>query len=487
MSQPNLIQTGILLTAAAAAVLCAPAAYAQESPAAATQTPTVPYVDKAFGFELQVPAGWDYDRTGFFGPGGSLGLLRGAAPGGSATLQILIFRELQSLSFPDWIEFFSKQLGSISGTERVRVKGKTGSERPAAYVVVEAQFGVDRTRTLYFCVQFDADTIWVLSHAMALGKTIGAVEEGQAADGAAGVNIPAEFARLTDTLRVFYDPEVAQEMVAALQRGKGYLTRYQLQADLRKLRIDESVRYYEICVADKPIGYLTRQFTHESEPLQRPGPISSAKEGLRVRERSYRFADDGTVHFSRIDLFSSRDGETDLYELWQARLAPPGAAEPRPLIMRDQCVREGNALFSTYTTSRDQVLPQPRRPLKLDAGYLGLAWVRLLPALLGSEPRPLHAFTIYDAETRTLITHAIKLLGERPLPGQAGRKAYAFETRAGFIEQPGIVYTDALGNLLRYEAGTLVLKLSDEATIERQFGRRRDAANVRLQQHRTGP
>ncbi|MFQ5806443.1 MAG: hypothetical protein ACE5I3_08335, partial [Phycisphaerae bacterium] len=295
------------------------------------------------------------------------------------------------------------------------------------------------------------------------------------------VRIPAEFTRLTGTLRVFYDPQMARQMAVALQRGKDSLARRQLQTGIRGLRVDESVRYYEIRVTDKPIGYLTRQFTRENEPLQRPGRVSNAKEGLRVRERSYRFAADGTVNFGKIDLFSSRDTETDLYELWQVRVPPPDAADLQPLITRDQCVREGDALFSTYTTSLDQGLPEPRRPLKLEATYLGLAWARLLPALLGPERQPMHAFTIYDPETRTLVTYAIKPLGETPLPDAPGKKAYAFELRVGFTEKPGIVYTDVFGNMLRFEAAELVLTASDEARIEKKYGRRRDAANLRLE------
>ena len=67
------------------------------------------------------------------------------------------------------------------------------------------------------------------------------------------------------------------------------------------------------------------------------------------------------------------------------------------------------------------------------------------------------------------------------------KTAYAFETRSGFVEQPGLVFTDATGNMLRYEAGELVLELSDETMIERRFGRRRDAANLRLQQRQNRP
>ena len=204
-----------------------------------------------------------------------------------------------------------------------------------------------------------------------------------------------------------------------------------------------------------------------------------------MRERSYRFDENGAAIYAKIDLFSSRDGDTDLYEIWQTHIPPPDSDDPQPLIACDHSVREAEALFSTYTTSRDTGLAEPRPPLKLDASYLGLAWARLLPALLGAEPQPMHAFTIYDSETRTLITHAVEPLGERPLPGNPAEPALAFETRTGFVEETGIAYTDAVGNLLRFEAGNLVLVLSDPRTIEQKFGRLRDAANARLQQ-RTG-
>ncbi len=480
MHPVNLSLTRIVLAATCMAALTPPAR-AQGPQPSATQIRTIRYVDKAFGFELQLPADWNNDRTGFFGPGASLGLLRSGSPDGRATLQIFVFRELPSPRFSEWIEFFGDQLARISGTERVGVKKvDPTSGRPAAYVVVEARLGVERTRTVYYCVQFDADMIWVLAYATALGKTIGDRTEEDTAEAARNVDIPADFTRLTSTLRVFYDAELARQMAAGLQRGKDYLARYQLQADIRDLRIDDSIRYYQIHVADKPVGYLTRRFTREREPLQRPGSTSKAKEGLRVQERSHRFADDGTVYFTQIDLFSSRDSETDLYEVSHAQVPPAGAAADEPLAVRDQCVREGDALFSTYTTSRDQGLPEPRRPLKLNATYLGLAWARLLPALLGPEPQPALAFTVYDPETRTLITQTIRPLGETALPGRPDKRAYAFETREGFIEQPAIVYTDQYGNLLRLEAGEFVLTASDQETIEKMFGPRRDAANARL-------
>jgi len=454
---------------------CVAAGFGQPADDSGAGIATTPYVNVSFGFEMQTPAGWKYDRTGFFGAGGSLGLLRGAAPGGRATLQILIFRELDLPSFPKWIEYFSEQLGALSGSTAVRVQGAPDAGRAAAYVTAEAVIGFDRTRTVYYCVQFDDETIFVFSLAEARRQ----LEEAPI-EPAAEEAIPADFLRLAKTLRIFYSTETAEMLAAALQRGKQYLARFQLQKDVEKLEFGEETRYYEILLEGASIGYTTRRFAREDEPLQRSGSFTNAKEGLRARELTYRFAADGAVQYSQVDLFSSRDLETDLYEMSQVGI--PGVAGQEAYVTRDQCVREGEALFSTFSTSRDVVLPEPRRPIKLKSGYLGLAWVRLLPALLGPEQTEMIAFTIYDTETRTLVTHAIRSLGEKRTPGSESVMARIYEIREGFAETPSVIYTNAAGEMLRLEAGGLVLKLEDEARIEKLFGKRREEANLRLRE-----
>ncbi len=467
-----------------AAGLSAGVARGQTTAARDCPATTIPFVDKTFGFSMRLPAGWTYDRTGFFGPGGSLGALRGASPDGRATLQILVFRELKTPVFSEWVEYFSKQLGAINGTQRVRVQGTTVAGRPAAFVIVDARLGIDQTRTTYCCVRFDEGTIWVFSYAQVLGK---ALADRSPAQGDRTVPVSPRIKRLTDSLRVIYNAPLARQMAVALQRGRAYLARFALQDAIRSLRLDTAERYYEIRIKGRAVGYMTRRVQPDTEPLQDARPGVRGKEGLHIREQSYVFADDGSVDYARIDLFSSRDGETDLYEIWNAQIAPPGADNQPVRMTRDQCMREQDTLFSTFTTNADRGLPAPRRPLKLDKSYLGLAWVRALPGLLGTSPQPALGFTIYDTETRTLVTHVITALGSRPLPEHAGQTAYAYETRAGFVETPGIVYTDAYGNLLRFEAGDFVLRQSTKAEIERRFGQRRDEVVRRLAATRTRP
>jgi hypothetical protein len=118
--------------------------------------------------------------------------------------------------------------------------------------------------------------------------------------------------------------------------------------------------------------------------------------------------------------------------------------------------------------------------LKVDDAYLGLAWVRLLPALLGRQESTATGFTIYDAETRALITHAVRGLGEKACPERAESPTYGYETSEGMLEAPSRLWTDKHGHLLRLEAGNLVVRLSDRAAIEGSFGERRSAAQKRM-------
>ena len=44
---------------------------------------TMPYADYAFGFEMRLPGGWEYDRARFEGPEGAVGLIRGRVSSGT--------------------------------------------------------------------------------------------------------------------------------------------------------------------------------------------------------------------------------------------------------------------------------------------------------------------------------------------------------------------------------------------------------------------
>lgn len=438
----------------------------------------IPFVDKTGGYEVRLPVGWIYDRTGFFGPGGSLGLLRGASPDGHTTCQILLFRNVKDRTFPEWFDFFCTQIGGVAGVERVRAKGLGETPRPSGYVRVDARDGGNRIETHYSCQAFDERTVWVLAIGTVRPRD-SRVGEAVTSTGEADLEMPETLKTIVASLRVFYSAERAAEQAAALGRGRDFLARLELQTGIRALRIDEKVRHYELVLGGAPIGYLTRQFLRETRGLDDSPTGRAEKEGLRVRERSWRFSPDGTARYSEFNLFSSVDGETDLFESSQTEI-PPDSATARPVTYRDQFVREGDALFASYFTSLDADRPDPRRPLKVDDSYVGLAWARLLPAVLGTTPAAPTAFTIYDAETRALVTYSVQPLGEKACPGIADEPAFLYVTSEGLSETPTRVWTDRRGHLLRAEAGDLVVRRVESDAIERDYGSRRAAAQQRL-------
>ena len=439
---------------------------AQQSRPAPTSMPTVPFADYTFGFEMRIPAGWSYDRTRFAGPGGAVGLLRGGAVGERATLQILVFRKPETVSFADWVRYYEGQLTRISGTLKIAGKERQIGERKAAILEVDARLGADHTKTYYLCIPFDPTKIWVFSYAVIVTS---ADDPGPARE---------HFEQLVRSVRVLYDLAQAREMTGAFQRGEALVAR--LSAESVNMRLPQEERYYDVVVKGKSIGFMTRRVVRESRSLDDPRYHKKGKPGIRVQEESWHFAEDGGARHSQVDLFSSFDLRTELIETRCTQVPASDAASQRLFITLDQCVREGDLLFSSYSTNLDVDLPDPREPIQVGEAYLSLAWVRLLPAVLGGKPGPTHAFAVYDPKTRAMSTSTVHPLGPRPLPGQASTRAHAFETSEGFAEQPGLVYIDPSGLLLRYEAGDLVLRLTSKEAVERRWGPRRDAAQKRM-------
>lgn len=463
-------------------------------PAAANPVPAVPFVDRSFGYQLDLPAGWRYDRTAFFGPGGSLGLLRGAPPHGLESLQILLFRNVKPSTMQQWMEFFARQIGGVSGVTGVAVKFKEQNAdaggRPFGYLLVRSRDGAERIETLYYCTRFDESTIWILSKATVLPP-----DNAPPPPTTGDFEVPAAFQSMVQSLKITYDPAIAEKMRAAVARGKEWIGTFKLQEAIRMLRLDESIRHYEIRVANKPVGYLTRRYSREFRSLDQSAGKNRGKkkEGLRINETSWRFAEDGSAIFSLIDLYSSLDGQSDMYEQTHTSIAPsrsesagkeapqqPASKRPPAAVTTcDQVLREGDVLFSTFRTSLEDHPPDPREPLKLDPSYLGLTWVRALPALLGRDAREALGFFIYDTETRALLMHAIQPLGETTLPGN-NTKSYLYEVQEGMVEARSRIFVDGRGHLLRMEAGDLVIQISTEAEVEAAFAEKRAAAQKRV-------
>ncbi len=448
-----------------------------DTPPTDTAPATVPYVDAAFGFELQLPAGWEYDRTRFQPYEGSIGLLRGRSRGGQSALQILVFRiqpergegadgKLRIQPFEDWVEQFARKLGENANAERLEWEAWKLPPRAGALLSYHTRLGPADTQNYLLCIPFDPSTVWVLAHSIALLRP----------DDAAGAR--STFDAVATTLRIRYDPMEIEALSAAYERGKTLIARAREQGDT--LRFDDQARYYALTLSGKPIGYFERRLSIEEHAQTSPDARTRvAQRGLRVRERSWRFADDKTVRFSRVDLFSAFKLEGELIESELTQIPAPDVRPQQLLIKTDQAIRKADVLVPSYRTNLDTTLPQPATPMSVGPVYLDLAWTRVLPLLLREAPSETHAFAVYSIESRALLLQTIKPLGERTVAG-VSEKLQAFEVREGFVDNPSVLYVDPAGSLVRLESGDLVVERVSAAEIESKFGARRDDAKKRF-------
>jgi hypothetical protein len=204
-----------------------------------------------------------------------------------------------------------------------------------------------------------------------------------------------------------------------------------------------------------------------------------ARQGLRVRERSWRFSEDGTVRFTRLDMFTTFDMRDELIENQMTQIPAPDVEPQQLFVRRDNVIRKEEALFSSLITSLDKTLPDPGQPLDVGPVYLDLGWQRLAPGLLFSAPSEPHAFAVYNTDTRALSSQIYTLLGPRKLEGVGG-DVYAFEIREGLIDRPVLLYADRHGTMVRLVAGDLVLMRTTRESCEARYGARRDAACKRF-------
>lgn len=455
---------------------------------AGAQTGTTPpdsvsIADYSFGYELSVPGrSWTYDRTRFSGPAGSgaVGVLRGRSTVERGTLQVLFYRMEPGQSFDTWLESLLRQIEQeakyakedlkLPPTIRISHEPRMFGERRAAVVsAFDAPSGTG-FQSYYYCVAFDEQRVWVLI----LGGLVPSERDTAAVKG--------EFDRSAGSLRILFTPQRQQELAAGLARGQELLGR--LRASAASVECDDQTLYYEVLRGGAPGGYFTRRIGREVRSLDDPGSGGNVKEGIRVRERSWLFARDGTARYTRVDLFASSDLRSELIETRESEITarPPAPGQPPARLAfatTDAAIREESKIVSTFTSSRDDHLPDAREQT-VGPNYLGLAFVRLLPALLGRDAGDLHAFAIYDATTRALVTYTVKPLGRRPLPGAANVDAYAYEVSEAFAPRPALTFADERGVVLRVDAGDIVFQTADEAALNRKYAALRDAARAAM-------
>ena len=461
-------------------LVCQPKADGQSLWLLAASDDTINYSDPAYGFELEVPADWTYNRARFQQFENSIGLMRGRSPDGRKGLQVLAFhiqpklqggggsksRAMHMPTFEEWMVDFGQDVGLSANAERLEWKNWRSWSRKGGILTYEASIGTARTRTHCLCVPFDQSIVWVL------------VYSGTVADDDDEKALKREFDRIVKSLKIHYDPEDVEQLASAFERGRKLVVRLRKQAN--EVRLDDTEYYYDIILGKEPIGYLSRQASREDYDFSSSGArYPDVREGLRVRERSWRFARDGTVRYTRLDMFTSFDMQNELIENQLTQVPAPDVQPQELYVKTDRVIRKEDVLFSSFTTSLDTSLPNPSPPFEVGPAYLDMSWTRVLPGLLFTAPPEPHAFAVYSTETRAISSLIIKYLGERNLP-DGGGQAYAFEVREGLINKPAMMYVDQYGNLIYLKAGDLVIKRSTRDEIERMYGPRRDDARRRF-------
>jgi hypothetical protein len=438
---------------------------AAEAPAA-----MVPFVDTQEGFALDLPAHWTLERQRFDGPGGSQGVLRGGTLGDKSAMQVLLFRDVPADPFEGWLRGFGAAVRRIGGVDDLQVEPVAGGARPAGWIGVRARVGGQPVHTWYYCVAFDPSLVWVLSVALP-------VEAAQADS----LVRPAMVGRMAESLQVLYSRERAAELEAARTAGRKWLSEGGLQSGIGQLRVDQEPRYYVIEEQGRGVGYLERRFTRQQHSIDDPRVRGGEKDGLRVSERAWRFEPDGRALYWSNEAFSSVDGTTDLYELTRGEVPPDDGRDQRARIEREEVIRQDNRLLSSVRTSQDLVLPAPRPPLRLDDTYLGLAWQRVWPTMLGSEAGAMIGVTIYDAEARTLALLTGRPLGPLAADGDKAEPGLVYELQQGFSAAPVRLVTDRRGHMLEMTVGDLTYRLVTPEEIEQRFARPREAAFRKLE------
>ena len=489
-------------------VCCGPACVAQtdgrgarpagDQPTTTSAPATIPYADAAFGFELQVPAGWEYDRARYQQYRNSIGLLRGRSGGGQRVMQIQIFRiepdvraatssqpaRVELRKFEEWLADFSQTLAD-NGDAAVPVdtdpNGRaavvkselwSGPPRSGALLIYQSRMGPSVARTLVVCIPFDPSTVWVFMYT------------GLAPDEASATVLRREFETIARSLVVHYDPAEVQQLLAAFERGRALIER--VRKDGAQARPDETEYWYRIVVGGKSTGYITRRVSREEHDFSSAGAKHrDVRLGLRIRERSWRFSEDGTVRHTRLDMFSGFDGVNELLENQSTQFPAPDVQPQRLLVKTDQVVRKQDVLFSSLTTSLDRMAPEPGKPVNVGPVYLDLAWLRLAPGLLlaPGTPAEAHALATYSTDTRSIVSQTITPLGEKQLerlPEGVKGPVYAFEWREGMAPNTTLLYTDGRGTLVRVVGGDLVVERVTQEAVEREWGRKRDEAMKRF-------
>lgn len=469
--------------AAAALTLFVGGAAAQDAPAsapAATQpaadagiVSTGIYAENSFGFEIAIPSDWTYDRARFNAPGeGGLGLCRGRSLSRRATLQFVLYRTVGLTPFDRWMERFKAALLRVPDTTLVAQTDKP-AQFPAIELELDATGGGETNKSFYYAVELDPSTFLMIVYSGYL-------------DPSADAGAPRkQFDTLLATLKINYTTERRKAIDEAMARGRDLMLDLRQAAEHREWK--DRPLFFELFQSGQPVGYVAQRITRDQRSLDDPMSGGNVKTGLHVKQEAWRFGENGSVQRDKSELFASFDHRSELMENESTPIPGPTAPIQQAITTIEQVIREDDILVTSIRTTLDTKFPDPREPVRAGPTYLGAAWVRVLPMLMTRPPGLAYAFSVYDSQTRGLITHVVENLGERELPappgktdGIASRKVRAFAVSEAYSPTPSLVYVDAAGEILRIDAGDTIMTQITDKEVERRYAARREDARKRL-------
>ena len=434
---------------------------------AAAQAPKHQTIDKiADGIRFDLPSDWALDNRPFRGPGGAEGLVRAGSLNGRQAIQVFLFEAAAAQDFDAWMLGFRQSLETIPGIVRIEPAATPSISKPAKLLLARAELVPDHIDTSYLCIQLAPDTVVT----MALSGA--AVSE----DAGTPLRVADELNRLVASLQIYFDGEWAVELPFARRRGLQFV-KEQLPAAIRGVRLDPQPRTYLLEVGGQPRGYRTMHFRPERHSMEDPAYGNTRGEpGLRVQENEWHFVGQ-QASFEVWDSFSSVSGKTGLYEHTRSETAQVGGVFTAPYVIRDECIRAGDQLVTSFTTTLQLALPQPQRPFALGRDYLGLGWVRAMAALVPAQQTEWICVQAYAPSVRDVVPFAIRCTGE--IPSEEGPPNRRYQCRWGhgpLIE----LTTDAYGNPIEWSEGPNRYTLIPAEEAERRFAQQRETARPRL-------
>ncbi|MCG3126387.1 MAG: hypothetical protein CHACPFDD_01222 [Phycisphaerae bacterium] len=429
---------------AAAAILAIP-----------SQDAGVTYSDYSFGFQTSLPTGWMLDRTRFVAADGGTGVLRGQVATGGRTVEFVVYRTKTDQPFSEWFAEFERSLAAIEGTTRVESRKLDPAADAVAAIEVDALLSVPVKR-LHHVTRMNPTTYLVISFAAVGGEP----EQVQ--------KLTSEFTTAAQSVRLLCSPEADERLAKALDRGAEEARRTNAAAADRATATDEL--HYFVRLKGETVGHASFQASRE---------VMEKKAGLRVRERSWRFDGDERAQYSRTDLFASFNGLTELIESQVTQLTAQKGGEPTATTTLDQCIREGDTLFSSFSTSERPDRADSRPPMTVGPAYLSLAWFRRVPRIIEEREGVEFGFAVYDPTIRAQTTQVVRFLGRRASAGGT-RPARTYEIREGYAPSGAILQVDDDGNMLSYEAGDMMLQRAAKSAVDERFAARQRPYDAKL-------